>query len=280
VASHAFGQQVRDLVLDDHTVYTVPVSAMRVTTVSFPSSIAAIDGALTTADGKTPGVFQIAHTKGTAYFSARALAKDAETNINVRWNNRTYVFELRESKEPCYSLILRSTNERSAVSRRSLTPNRLLGLLDKAKAFTLLQQYQPEAVRDVEFRDCRATPFVSDCGDYEVRCIEAFRFPAQDTLVFPITVYNKTDKLIEHVPERIEVRIGEHVFTASVADIVGVIAPHAAAAGYVGITGDPNGGRNGLSLKNDFSFVLSRPDASVEAATKGFEQLDMEELPK
>ena len=89
VAIHASGQQVQDLVLDDHTVYAVPVSGMRVTTVSFPSPISAIDGALITADGKTPGVFQIAHTKGTGYFSARALAKGASrSGCGSQYRNR------------------------------------------------------------------------------------------------------------------------------------------------------------------------------------------------
>jgi len=41
--------RVQDLVLDDHKVYSVPVSSTRVTTISFPSPIAAIDGALVTA---------------------------------------------------------------------------------------------------------------------------------------------------------------------------------------------------------------------------------------
>ena len=82
--AHAAEKRVQDFVLDDHTVYAVPVSATRVTTISFPSPIAAIDGALTTLDGKSPGVFQIAHTKGTAYLSALALAKGGVTNLNVR----------------------------------------------------------------------------------------------------------------------------------------------------------------------------------------------------
>src|SRR6266516_4678974 len=136
--AHAVEKRVQDVVLDDHTVYEVPVSATRVTTISFPSAIAAVDAALTTADGKTPGVFQIAHTKGTAYFSTRALAKGATTNLNVRWNNRTYVFDLHESAEPCYSLILRSGSEKASGAARPLSPNRLLGILDKAKAFPLL----------------------------------------------------------------------------------------------------------------------------------------------
>ena len=108
MTAHAADSRVQDFTLDDHTVYTVPVSEARVTTISFPSPIAAIDGALITSDGKTPGAFQIAHTKGTAYLSLRALAKDATTNLNVRWNNRTYAFELHESAAPWYSVVLRS----------------------------------------------------------------------------------------------------------------------------------------------------------------------------
>jgi hypothetical protein len=165
IATRASAQQIREAALDDRTVYSVPVSAMRVTTVSFPSAISALDGAMITTDGKTPAVFQIAHTKGTAYFSARALAKDGVTNVNVRWNNRTYVVELRESSEPCFSFILKSGDEHACKAKRPMTPNRLLGLLDKAKAFPLLQQYQPEAVRDVEMRDLKAAPLVSDCGE-------------------------------------------------------------------------------------------------------------------
>jgi hypothetical protein len=49
--------RVQNLVLDDHKVYAVPVSGTRVTTISFPSPVAAIDGALVTADGKTPALF-------------------------------------------------------------------------------------------------------------------------------------------------------------------------------------------------------------------------------
>jgi hypothetical protein len=280
VAIHAHGQPVRDYVLDDRRVYPVPVSGARVTTVSFPSPISAIDGAVITTDGKTPGVFQIAHTKGTAYFSARALVKGAATNVNVRWNNRTYVFELQESTAPCYSLILRAGSDKLSAPAWPLTPNRLLGMLDRAKAFALLQQYQPDVVRDVEYRDCRATPLVSDCGSYEIRCVEAFRFPERDTLVFQITVSNKGDKPLEHTPEQLEVRVGEQVFTPSVADLASIIVPHGAATGYVAVTGTPTGGRNGLSLKNDFSFALSRRDPEVEGAVRGFEKLQTEGLAK
>lgn len=271
--------QVQDLVLDDHTVYIVPVSGTRVTTVSFPSPITAIDGALMTTDGKTPGVFQVAHTKGTAYFSARALAKGATANLNVRWNNRTYVFELKESIEPCYSMILRSSGEKNGLTR-PLTPNRLLGLLDKAKAFPLLQRYQPDLLHDSEYRDFRAKPLVSDCGDYEIHLIEALRFPREDTLVFHLTVSNKSQKPLQHSPERLAIRVAEHTFTPSLADLANTVAPHSSVTGYITLTGTPTGGRNDLSLKNEFSFSLARLHPTIEAAARDFEAIQHTGLAK
>jgi hypothetical protein len=264
--AHAMEKRVRDFLLDDHTVYEVPVSGARVTTISFPSAIAAVDAALTTSDGKTPGFFQIAHTKGTAYLSVRALAKDATTNLNVRWNNRTYVFELRESPEPWYSVVLQSQPAKSNHISRPLTPPRLIGLLDKAKAFSLLKTQQPDAVAGVEHRDLRDKPQISDCGDYEVRLMEAFRFPDDDTLVFQLTITNRTDKPIEHTPEKFEVHIGDRTVNPSVSDLTSSIAAHETVSGYIAVSGGLEGPNN-VSLKNEFTFALTRRDPTVETPT-------------
>ena len=147
------------------------------TTISFPSPIAAIDGALLTLDGKTPGLFQIAHTKGTAYLSLRALAKDAATNLNVRWNNRTYAFELHESAEPWYSVVLQSRPEKTNESRVRSRRRDCLDCSTKLKRSHCSRRISPMRSLDVEYRDHREQPVVSDCGDYEVRLTEAFRFP-------------------------------------------------------------------------------------------------------
>src|ERR1019366_664518 len=90
--------------LDENVSIVVPVATNRVTTISFPSAITAIDGAGITVDGKTPGQFQLAHTKGSAFLSVRALLPKAAANLNIRWNDRTYVFELLESDKPVLSL--------------------------------------------------------------------------------------------------------------------------------------------------------------------------------
>ncbi len=272
-------QRVQDFVLDDHAVYTVPISSVRVTTISFPSPIAAIDGALVTVDGKAPGLFQVAHAKGTAYLSLRALAKDATTNLNVRWNNRTYAFELHESTEPWYSVVLQSRADKPSSIARPLTPPRLLGLLDKAKGFALLRTNAPDAVAGVEYRDLHEQPLVSDCGDYEVRLMEAFRFTDADTLIFHLVIANRSDNALEHTPERLEVRVGDHVFTPSLTDLVTTIAPHESTIGYVVVSGAPDG-RNDLSLKNDFTFVLARRDPPAEAAVPDSKDIEPAPLPQ
>ena len=103
-----------------------------------------------TTDGKTPGQFQLAHTKGSSFLSVRAVARKAATNLNIRWNKRTYVFELVESDTPVLALNLedRATTT-SPLSPPPVAPTRLLALLDKAKAFPLLRMQHPEAVAQV-----------------------------------------------------------------------------------------------------------------------------------
>jgi hypothetical protein len=67
-------KQVKDLELDEHAVYTIPVSGSRVTTISFPGPIAPIDAALVTTDAKHAGEFHLAHTRAPTSFS-RSLVK-------------------------------------------------------------------------------------------------------------------------------------------------------------------------------------------------------------
>ena len=66
---------IQRITLDERMVVTVPVATNRVTTISFPGPIAAIDAAGVSADGKSQGQFQLAHTKGSSFLSVRALAR-------------------------------------------------------------------------------------------------------------------------------------------------------------------------------------------------------------
>jgi hypothetical protein len=255
--------------LDDRVVYIVPVATNRVTTISFSGSIAAIDAAGVTTDPRVPGQFQLAHTKGTAFFSVRAVVPKASANVNVRLGKNIYVFQLEESSRPVFSLILESKPGGGAVkSAPMVSPTRLLALLDKAKAFPLLKQQHPEAVADVDFATFDKQSRVTDFNDYEIRVEEAFRFNPEDTLIFHLLLKNKTDAPIHYRPDSFALRMGSRIYPQSISDGAGLIPPKSEVTGYFAVTGTPDGGRNELSLKNEFTVLVDRiPGLPASAAT-------------
>jgi len=103
------------------------------------------------------------------------------------------------SRHAIRSSFVSEIDKNSAVSRL-LSPNRLLGLMDKAKAFALLKTVSPGGSARCRLHGLSRQTSVSDCGDYEVDLLEAFRFPTEDTLIFRLTVSNKGDKPLQHSP--------------------------------------------------------------------------------
>ena len=269
-------EAIQRITLDEQVVVTVAVATNRVTTISLPGPIAAIDAVGVTSDGKTPGQFQLAHTKGSSFLSVRALARKAATNLNIRWNKRTYVFELVESDTPVLALNLEDRATTEVVQPApQVTPTRLLALLDKAKAFPLLKKQQPDAVAGAEVRTFGDKPQITDFNDYEIRIEEVFRLNPEDTLVFHVTLRNKSDQEIRYLPESFCVRVGNRLYFQSISDAPGVLPACAASTVYFAITGTPDGGRNELSLKNDFAVLVTRtspppppPDVSTNAPAK------------
>lgn len=258
---------IQSALLDDRTIYTVPIATNRVTTISFPSAITAMDGAGITLDAKTAGQFQLAHTRGSAFFSLRALAPHAAGNLNVRWNKHTYVFEFIESPSPVLSLIMqaRSASPPSEDGAPNLSSTRLLSLLDKARVFPLLKQQHPDAVEGVEFVTYATKPLVSNFDDYEIRLEEAYRFNAEDTLVFRATLTNKTAQPIRYRPGSFALRVGNRLYPQSISDAPGIIPANGESTVYFAVTGTPDGGRNELSLKNSFGVVLERYPTTPDA---------------
>lgn len=263
-------EAIQRVTLDENVVVTVPVATNRITTISFPGPISAIDAVGVTADGKTPGQFQLAHTKGTTFLSVRALAHKATTNLNIRWNKHTYVFELVESNAPVLALNLENHSESETVLPAPMVPpTQLLALLDTAKAFPLLKKQHPEVIADAQARTLAGKPQVTDFDDYEIRIEEVFRFNVEDTLVFHITMRNKSDREIRYLPESFCVKVGNRLYYQSISDAPGLLPPYAASTVYFAITGTPDGGRNELSLKNEFGVLVSRlPSPPMSAATE------------
>ncbi len=250
---------VETAVLDSRVVYTVPVATNRVTTVSFPGPIAAIDAAGVSSDPKVPGLFQLAHSKGSQFFSLRAAEPLGSANINVRWDQKTYVFEVVESSAPVLSLVMEESPSGPSVHPAPrLTPVQLLALIDKAKAFPLLRAQHRDEVSQIDFVSFKPETCTTDYGDYAIRIEEGYRFNPEDTLVFHLSFTNRTAEPVRYRPDSLAVRVGTRVYPQSISDASGLIPPKTEAGAYLGITGTPDGGRNELSLQNDFRVLVER----------------------
>ena len=261
IASAQSSKEILKDFLDENVSIVVPVATNRVTTISFPSAITAIDGAGVTVDGKTPGLIQLAHAKGSAFLSVRALAPKASANLNIRWQDHTYVFELTESDQPVLSLNMAAmpTPDEAGVGHApEVSPIKLLALLDKAKAFPLLKAQQPESVANVDFTTYDGKPLVSDFNDYEIQIEETFRFNAEDTLVFRLVITNKIDAPLIYQPDSFALRAGDRLYPQSISDADGIVPAKGQSIVYFAVSGTPDGGRNELSLRNAFTVLVTR----------------------
>jgi hypothetical protein len=256
-------RQIATVELDEHNVYAIPVSTGFVTTVSFPSEIEGLEGRnITLKGGDAP--FSLSYTPKSYYFSVCANQPRARTNLNVVWNNKTYVLQLIESANPVYSVVFTPKPDSDSDRPEHVTPARLLGLLDKVKAFPLLQLNYPNDFKDV---GVIAPKKIVSFGDFFVSMDKIYRFNSDDTLVFELTLTNKTSHEVDYEPQGFAVRVGNNVYYQSISDASGKIPPNGSDIAYFAVTGTPDGRRNDLSLKNDFTVIVSetRPITSGPA---------------
>jgi hypothetical protein len=266
----AEAQAIKTFPLDEQTVYHLKVATDKVTTLVFPQSITALEGSGITADPKTPAKMLLSYHAGDRFFSVRSLADPANATLNVIVNRKVYVIELATDKEPFQSVTFYPADEPPAqsVGQPTIGPSRLLGLLDKAKAYPLLAEQYPEMVSQID----KAEPFTQTLYEgFHVILTKVFRFDAEDALIFQVEFINETDHPIYYVPQSLAVRVGSGVYWSALSDASGIITagvkdPKSGtitdghSAGYFVICGTPHGGRNHLSVQNAFNVLVFRQE--------------------
>lgn len=254
---------IKQFPLDERMVYEIPIGPDAPTTLMFPSALTAIEAANVSANPDTPAPVLLAYTPGRYFFSVRALEVNAKAAVNVVLKNKTYVLRFAVSAEPFGSVVFYDDDlvGRSPALHRRVTPESLLGLLDRAKSFALVQGEYPEAVQQIE----HATPgSVTYYRDFRVIVEEVFRFDPEDTLVFRVRFENSGETEVIYQPQRLAVQVGGNVYYAAIADASGIVPPKAITTGFFAITGTPRGGRANLSIKNHFSIIVPRVDRDAK----------------
>jgi len=254
---------VKQFPLDERTVYEIPISGEAPTTLMFPSALTAIEAANVSASPETPAPVLLAYTPGRTFFSVRALEPAAKAAVNVVWKNKTYVLRFAVGLESYGSVTFYEDDlaGRGAARPRRVSPEVLLGLLDRAKGYALVRSQYPEAVQQIEYAAPGSTSYYRD---FQVTVEEVFRFDPEDTVVLRVRFDNSSDREVIYQPQRLAVRVGQNVYYASMADASGIVPPRATTFGYFAITGTPRGGRANLSIKNIFSVIVPRVDRDVK----------------
>lgn len=257
------------LALNPEVVVRIPVATDRLTTVRFPGPVQSVEAAFIATTPHPDARFLLSFQAGNEFFSLRALTNKVTATLNVAWNRQTYVLELVEATHPWLSVTFEQpVPTRSSGNSHPVTPSRLFGLLDTARAFPLLKQQHPGAVAGVE---CVRPNTSFDYRDYAIRLDEVLRFDAEDTLVFRVALTNHTAQPIHYLPQSLMVRAGQRVYFQSLTDANGVIPPQAETSVSFVVTGTPDGSRNDLSPRNEFMVMLSRfpsePNSLARVAT-------------
>jgi hypothetical protein len=266
----AHAQAIKSFPLDEHTIYHLKVGTDKVTTLVFPEPITALESSGITVDPKIRAEMMLSYHAGDRFLSVRSLLDPAAATLNVIINRKVYVIELATDKEPFQSVTFYPADEPPAqsVGQPNVGPSRLLGLLDKAKAYPLLAEQYPEMVSQID----KAEPLTRTLyRGFEVILTKVFRFDAEDALIFQVEFVNETDQPISYVPQSLAVRVGSGVYWSALSDASGIIAagekdPKTGkitpghSTGYFVICGTPHGGRNHLSVQNSFNVLVFRPE--------------------
>jgi len=254
---------IKQFPLDERTVYEIPIGRDVPTTLMFPSAISAIEGANVTTSPDMPAPVLLTYNAGQYFLSVRALVPNARGAVNVVWRNRTFVMRFQEGPTPYGSVTFYDDNFSGpgrAVEKR-VTPEVLLGLLDRAKSYQLIEMQYPDAVQQIEHTEpCNVCYY----RDFQVTVEEIFRFDPEDTVVFKLRIENKGGSEIYYQPQRLAVRVGQNIYYPSIVDASGIVPPKASTTAYLAITGSPTGGRANLSTKNIFSIIVMRVERDAK----------------
>jgi hypothetical protein len=252
--------------LDEFIIYDIPVASKTgTTTVMFPSEILGLFAKSVAVQDQENAGFLISFTPGNFYFTIRALKKDAEDHLTVIFNRKAYVFHLTASDHPFYNVTLYQEERSGKEGRINVVPERILLLMDKAKAYPLLLKAERDALAGV----LHASPGIPKYyKDFNVR-LDVWRFEEEDTLIFRLELVNETDQPIYYKPQDLAVRLDERIYTESLADASGVMPPKSVTPAFFAITGNGQGGRNHLAPDNKWNVLVVRAESRQAAKATG-----------
>src|SRR6516165_1805655 len=262
------------LSLNQNEPAIVKLGTRGITTLEFPSKIEAIDGygfsASPAPDG--PDLFQISFNKGTNFLSLKATREGVEGNLTVVLEGKVYSLFCKCVPDPSFVVIFdgaaakASSNPKDVLAQsKQASPARLLGFLDKVKAFPSFKASAPEMFRNMDIAEPNSDSSIEGLA---ITLRRVIRDDSLDSLGFEVELANKGGKDFLYDPESFGVRVGDEVYKESVSDAGGLVPAGKVQTAFFVVTGTASGSRNDLAVTNKFAVMLRQVTGEMDPHRK------------
>ena len=145
-------------------------------------------------------------------------------------------------------------NPRDVLAKnKQVSPARLLGFLDKVKAYPSLKVSAPEIFRNMEVAEPNSE---SSVDGLKLTLRRVIRDEGLDALGFDVELANESAKDFLYDPESFGVRVGDEVYPEAISDAGGIVGAGKTLPAFFVVAGTATGGRNDLAVTNKFDVVM------------------------
>src|SRR6201996_7758718 len=220
-----------------------------ITTLEFPYKIEALDGY---GFGVSPSpnsqdLFQISFNKGTNFLSLKAMRMGVEGNLAVVLDGKVYSLFCTTAEDPTFIVVFEDHSAKTSsnpgevlAQNKPSSPARLLGFLDKVKAYPSLKVSAPEIFRNMEVAEPNSE---SSLEGLKVTLRRVIRDDGLDSLGFDVELANQSGRDFYYDPESLGVRVGDEVYPETVSDAGGIVEAGKTLPAFFVVAGTATEGR-------------------------------------
>ncbi|MEQ1752449.1 MAG: hypothetical protein ABL974_23710 [Prosthecobacter sp.] len=276
----------RELVMLDSstTVHEIAINSNVATTITFPEPVTLLTGyGLVSEAGAANAMAQanvcVVHYDNTLpdTIVVRLIKAGEPCHATVRTTSAMHLLRFISSPSANLAVIVSPPGQRSAAreidpndvthKRLNMSADELVGMLGKARNRKALQPLNPTLYTGWEERN--SLDLTSTVKNRTSTIYEIQRWPAKDALVFRCWITNIGDTPYEFEPNGVKVRIGERSYPVQLADCSGLVQPNQKMPLDVILQGNIQGGREHLSINQDFRIELPEEGRQPSAALFG-----------
>ncbi|MCB1226029.1 MAG: hypothetical protein KDK99_09495 [Verrucomicrobiales bacterium] len=272
----------------DGSVHELTLNTQVVTTVTFPDTITMVTGygmvlnaaaaqelinsekmtATMSPDMAVKPVTIVHYAQASPETLAlRAVRRGTSCYLTVRCGTAVFLFKLDSGEAANLAVTVEAPGAASAgygreVQKQDIAKSRiafssaeLLGVLSKARSREFLQTVNPTLYNG--WRERRGLTLDSQNGPLKSTITEVQQWPEKDALVLRARLKNEGEREFHYSPIDTKVRIGDRSYNVQLADGSGIAPAGSTTLLDVVLQGNAGGGREHLSIENDFRLEIA-----------------------